>query len=100
MYYLFQYYLLFHYIYIYISTTKNKISFLYKLFIILGIKDSTSLILPIKQLKNLVILQEELSKYNYKRVFNPIDEPVLNATTDKIGNHRGKRVFNSCDKTH
>jgi hypothetical protein len=48
----------------------------------------------------LITLQEELSKYNYKCVFNPIDELVLNATTDTIGNETGKRIFNSRDKKH
>ena len=33
-----------------------------------------------KQLKDLVILKEELSKYNCKRVFNPFDKPVLDQT--------------------
>jgi hypothetical protein len=70
------------------------------MFVILGITDSTSLTLPIKHLKNLVILKEELSKYNFKRVFNSMDEPVLDATKNNMDNSTGKRVFISCDKQY
>ncbi len=70
------------------------------LFVILGIEDPVSLFIPMIQLTEAVILQEELLKYSCKRVFNPIDEPVLDATINTIGNSSGKRIFNSCDKKH
>ncbi|CAF1043507.1 unnamed protein product [Rotaria magnacalcarata] len=65
-----------------------------------NIKGSSDLQLSIIKLRDSLILQEELAKYSYKRVFNPIDEPVLSATVNTGGTQTGKRIFNSCDRTH
>ena len=83
----------------YDSTYYGLISSVYHiLFLTLGIKDPTSLSIPMKQLKDAAILQEKLLKFSCKRIFNPIDEPELSTTTNIISNPCGKRIFNPCDK--
>jgi hypothetical protein len=70
------------------------------LFLTLGIEDSTSLSIPMKQLKKAKILKEEILKFSCKKVFDPIDEPQLTTAANIIGNPSGKRIFNPCDKIH
>jgi hypothetical protein len=76
----------------------------YVLFAILDIKNPGSLSIQIKLLREAVILQEELLKFNCKVVFNPIDEPLLSTTTaptdNVVMNTTGKRIFHPCDKNY
>ncbi|CAF4636138.1 unnamed protein product, partial [Rotaria socialis] len=41
------------------------------------VEDCKSLTIPIMQLITSLMPIEELSKFNYKRVFDPTDEPML-----------------------
>jgi hypothetical protein len=47
-----------------------------------------------------MILQEELLKFNCKRIFNPTDELMLHTPAITLPNPSGKRIFNPCDKNH
>lgn len=77
----------------------NILCFLsYKLYVISGVNDSTSLTISIQQLLDALVLHEELSKFSCKRVFNPIDESILDTGKNPAGSVTGKRIFNSCDK--
>jgi hypothetical protein len=70
----------------------------------LGIKNPGSVSIQIKLLREAVILQEELLKFNCKAVFNSIDEPLLSTTTaptdNFVMNTTGKRIFHPCDKNY
>ncbi|CAF1625366.1 unnamed protein product, partial [Rotaria magnacalcarata] len=56
------------------------LSMLFRLNTFEHVEDCKSLTIPIMQLITSPMLTEELSKFNYKRVFDPTDEPMLDST--------------------
>jgi hypothetical protein len=53
-----------------------------------------------EQLLEALVLQEELLKFNFKRVFSPADEPVLQVETTGTCLPPGKRIFDQHDKNY
>lgn len=59
----------------------------------------SSLTIPIQTLLDADILDEQLKKLSLKRVFNPMDEPILVRPVVHAGENKNrKRVFASNDK--
>jgi hypothetical protein len=69
-------------------------------FINLDVKDHLSLKISIKQLRETTVLHEELLKFNFKRVFDPNDEPTSEAATTGTWIETGKRIFEPRDKNY
>ncbi|CAF0755261.1 unnamed protein product [Didymodactylos carnosus] len=66
-----------------------------------NLENHTSLTIPITLLVKATVLDEELMKFTFKRVFNAVDEPTLiAATANSVTDNSRKRVFNPCDKTY
>jgi hypothetical protein len=64
----------------------------------LGVSDLSSLKIPKETLLSSRLLDEELMKFQEKRVFDPTDELQLTLTSQSVSTESDKRVFDSCDK--
>ncbi|CAM4836924.1 unnamed protein product, partial [Rotaria magnacalcarata] len=65
-----------------------------------NVKDQLSLKISIKELRETIVLNEELMKFNLKRVFDPTDEPTLHVPTTGALIQSGKRIFDPRDKDY
>ncbi|CAF1605229.1 unnamed protein product [Rotaria magnacalcarata] len=63
-----------------------------------GIINSASLKITNESLMSSPVLDEELMKFQNKRVFDPVDEPKLCPTRTFFQKETEKRVFEPCDK--
>ncbi len=64
----------------------------------LGVSDLSSLKIPKEALLSSRVLDEELLKFQRKRVFDPTDELQLTSTSQSVSTESDKRVFDPCDK--
>ncbi|CAF5130973.1 unnamed protein product, partial [Rotaria magnacalcarata] len=60
--------------------------------------NSASLKITNESLMSSPVLDEELMKFQNKRVFDPVDEPKLCPTRTFFQKETEKRVFEPCDK--
>jgi hypothetical protein len=66
-------------------------------FLILDVKDHLSIKISMKQLREAILLHQELQIFYFKRVFDPVDEPTLQIATTDTYIPTGKRIFDQHD---
>jgi hypothetical protein len=64
----------------------------------LGVSDLSSLKIPKETLLSSRVLDEELMKFQEKRVFDPTDELQLTLTSQSVSTESDKRLFGKTQK--